>query len=269
MLMKLYIVGIIYLVTIAILLSIVSFIVETHDRKISQLSLNQLILGNQNILLEEEQQNQFLFLTEENSILRDELESVQAKLDTVDESINGSEKRKIRIAKAISAIKEMLPGGGNPLSGCPSQPSPGELWRIATSIIDYSDEYAVPASLVAAVIRQESVFCNQAVSKAGARGYMQLMPNTAAEVSTDVAVKTGRTLHTWRGKDNIELGTAYLSEMLMEFDGDEKLAVAGYNLGPDNLKRVLAGERKFPVETERYMEIVPQLKLEFEKLGLQ
>lgn len=211
---------------------------------------------------------------------RHDLEVLQSQVEIIDDSINGQEKRKAKMNKVIAAIKATLPEYGNPLEGCPKAPSPGELWSIAGAIVDNSEEYAVPASLIAAVIRQESAFCNQAVSPVGAKGYMQLMPETAAQVSADVAVKTGRALRTWRGRDNIQLGTAYLSEMLLEFNGDITLAAAAYNGGPTHVKRVLANlieeqtckngtVTKFYCETHDYMYKVSQYKEEYDRLGLQ
>lgn len=198
-----------------------------------------------------------------------ELDKLKGKVEIVDAAVHGRDKRKARIVKAIAVIKETLPPGGNYLPGCPRAPSPGELWSIAGAIIDNADEYAVSASLIAGVIRQESAFCNLAVSRAGARGYMQLMPDTAAEISADVAVKTRRTLRTWRGDDNIQMGTAYLSQMILEFDGDIALAVKAYNAGPIHIKRVQAGERTLYAETENYVRKVLKYKEEYERLGLQ
>lgn len=209
-------------------------------------------------------------LEESSALTNHNLEVLIGRVDVLDDAVHGSEKRKARIQNVIGAIKSMLPRGGNWLPGCPKTPSAGELFLIANAIVDNADYYAVPASLIAAVIRQESAFCNDAVSKAGARGYMQLMPETAAQVAADVAVKTRKTLRIWRGIDNIELGTAYLSEQLMDFNGDIALAVAAYNAGPNHVKKVQAGEvASFHAETANYMEVVPKLQEEFKKLGLQ
>lgn len=198
-----------------------------------------------------------------------EIDVLKGKVNVLDEATLGRDKRKARMIQAIKIIKGTLPLGGNFLPGCPKAPSPGELWSIAGAIIDNADEYAVPASLIAGVIRQESAFCNLAVSHAGARGYMQLMPETAAEVAADVAVKTRRTLRTWRGVDNIQMGTAYLSQMILEFDGNIELAVKAYNAGPIHIKRVEAGERALYAETENYVEKVLEYQKEYERLGLQ
>jgi soluble lytic murein transglycosylase-like protein len=208
-----------------------------------------------------------------------ELEVLQSKVEIVDEAINGRDKRKARIKMIVAAIKDTVPSYRNHIEGCSKAPSPGELWSIAGAIVDNSEEYAVPASLITAVIKQESAFCNNAVSPVGAKGYMQLMPETAADVSADVAVKTGRALRTWRGRDNIQLGTAYLSAMLLEFDGDIKLAAAAYNAGPTHVKKVLAGTvqthecqngmiTSYYCETADYIEKVVLYKQEYEKLGL-
>jgi len=209
-------------------------------------------------------------LQQEIDELDHELEVTNGQLEIVDSAVLGSQKRKVRIQTTIAAIKATLPAGGNPIKGCKKAPSPGELWSIAGAIVDNADHYAVPESLIAAVIRQESAFCNTAVSAAGAKGYMQLMPDTAAQVSSDVSIKTGRALRTWRGKDNIQLGTAYLSEQLMEFDGDAALAAAAYNAGPNHVKKVRAGiTSRFHEETADYMVRVPEWQRRFRALGLQ
>lgn len=208
------------------------------------------------------------------------IEVLQSQLEIVDSAINGRDKRKARMLKVIAAIKDTVPEFREKLAGCDKSPSPGELWSIAGAIVDNADEYAVPASLITAVIKQESAFCNNAVSPVGAKGYMQLMPETAAEVSADVAVKTGRALRTWRGRDNIQLGTAYLSAMLLEFDGDVQLAAAAYNAGPTHVKKVLAGlteehecsrtgsKSPYYCETADYMVKVSKYKEEYDKLGI-
>lgn len=220
-------------------------------------------------------------LAEMDLIMREqqhEIEVLTSRMEVVQEAIDGDKKRKAKRNIVIAAIKDTLPKYGNPIKGCPDTPSPGEIWSIASAIVDHSEDYSISAAFIAAVIRQESAFCNKAVSPVGARGYMQLMPETAAAVSADVAIKNGRALRTWRGRDNIQLGTAYLSAMLLEFDGDYLLAARAYNAGPTHVKKVLAGlsgpytcdgePSQFYCETQHYSEAVMKFKAEYEKLGL-
>ena len=77
--------------------------------------------------------------------------------------------------------------------------------------------------LVRAVIEQESGFRPCAVSAKGAQGLMQLMPETAAELSVKDAFDP---------KENIAAGAKYLKQLLDKYKGDTKLALAAYNAGP-------------------------------------
>ncbi len=91
----------------------------------------------------------------------------------------------------------------------------------------YARVYELDEALIYAVIRAESNFEPNAVSRAGARGLMQLMPGTAAEMGvTDIFDPT----------QNVAGGTQYLRRMLDIFQ-DKKLALAAYNAGPENVRR--------------------------------
>jgi soluble lytic murein transglycosylase-like protein len=95
--------------------------------------------------------------------------------------------------------------------------------ELARMIDDTSRRYGVDAALVHAVVRAESAFDHLAVSRAGARGLMQLMPTTASEVGVrDV----------FHPRDNLEGGVFYLRELLDRFSGNTRLALAAYNAGP-------------------------------------
>jgi soluble lytic murein transglycosylase len=87
-------------------------------------------------------------------------------------------------------------------------------------------------ALAYAIARQESEFNAGAVSKAGARGLLQLMPGTAQQVarSTGLAYAPERLLSD--PGYNATLGAAYLGEQLARFDGSYVLTFAGYNAGP-------------------------------------
>lgn len=99
--------------------------------------------------------------------------------------------------------------------------------------------------LVHAVIRAESAYNPRAVSPKGAVGLMQLMPATAHELSVDDPFDPA---------SNIEGGSSYLRRMLDRFDGNLELALAGYNAGPEAVRR-FGGVPPYR-ETRQYVERV-------------
>ncbi len=95
----------------------------------------------------------------------------------------------------------------------------------------------LPPHLVAGIIRQESAFDARAESWVGARGLMQLMPATAKEV----AGRLGQVYKPSRLFDpdfSVLLGTTYFRQTLDRFDGNVELALAGYNGGPNRIRRL-------------------------------
>src|SRR5512133_361842 len=94
-------------------------------------------------------------------------------------------------------------------------------------------EKDVDASLIAAVIYSESRFRDQ-TSHAGARGLMQITPDTAS----DIERRSGGTTFTVNDLSdpqiNISYGTYYLRELLDRYEGNEVAALAAYNAGPGN-----------------------------------
>ena len=94
---------------------------------------------------------------------------------------------------------------------------------------------AVEWALVHALIRQESMFDEQARSATGALGLMQLMPGTAKETARKVKTPYNAQALTDNPDYNIRLGSAYLSSLLVRFDGSYPLAVAAYNAGPSRV----------------------------------
>jgi soluble lytic murein transglycosylase len=124
----------------------------------------------------------------------------------------------------------------------------------------------VKISLILAVITVESAFKPLAVSKAGASGLMQLMPETAEECARDV----GKVNYSaFRVKDNIQLGTWYLHKLSNIFKGEMEMVVRAYNAGPVLVKRVSFGESDhYPEETIKYLEKVLKWKEKYEKFDL-
>lgn len=92
-------------------------------------------------------------------------------------------------------------------------------------IADSASRNGVDANLVKAVVKAESGFRTDAVSKTGAQGLMQLMPSTAASLGVSDPFDPAQ---------NIEAGTKYLKSQIDRF-GSTELALAAYNSGPGNV----------------------------------
>lgn len=101
-------------------------------------------------------------------------------------------------------------------------------------------EGAVEAAVLLGLMRQESNFDAQAASGAGARGLMQLMPATAAEVARRLGEPVSVPALTADPAYNMRLGTRYLQGLLERFGGALPYALAGYNAGPSRVQEWLA-----------------------------
>jgi soluble lytic murein transglycosylase len=95
----------------------------------------------------------------------------------------------------------------------------------------------VDHAAIYAITRQESHFQIDAVSSAGARGLMQLMPGTARETAAKVGLPYSKTRLTTDGAYNALLGSTYLATQLATFDRSLVLAAAAYNAGPGNARK--------------------------------
>jgi len=98
---------------------------------------------------------------------------------------------------------------------------------------------AVEHALLFAITRQESGFDREAVSRAGARGLMQLMPATASEIANKMQLPFSAERLTADGAYNVLLGRAYLEMLIDDFGGSYPLAIAGYNAGPSRVRQWL------------------------------
>jgi soluble lytic murein transglycosylase-like protein len=113
-------------------------------------------------------------------------------------------------------------------------------------ITSASSRYGIDPHLVRAIVKAESDYDEKAVSKKGATGLMQLMPETATRMGV-------RNIHD--PEDNVEGGIRYLSKLLKMFDWQVPLAVAAYNAGENAV--VKYGNRVPPYnETQTYVKRV-------------
>lgn len=128
---------------------------------------------------------------------------------------------------------------------------------IKVCVHESAERYRLDPDLVYAVIRAESNFNVNAVSSAGARGLMQLMPGTAAEMGVT---------NIFHPAENIDGGCQYLAKMLELFGGDLRLALAAYNAGPQTVKNY-AGVPPYK-ETNDYIERVMRYHAEHRRGGV-
>ncbi len=99
------------------------------------------------------------------------------------------------------------------------------------------DPYPVEVPLVLAMIRQESAYYPEAVSHAGARGMMQLLPRTAYRVARNNKLPYSKSRLTSDADYNLILGQIYLAGLIKEFKGSYIMALAAYNAGPSRVRK--------------------------------
>lgn len=128
---------------------------------------------------------------------------------------------RIPLAEAVPSIKPL-----NEIEMTPKQKNAETIYR--PIILQAANRYKIEPEIIKAIIMAESGFNPKAVSKVGARGLMQLMPRTAKSLGVEDSFKPDH---------NIDAGVRYFRQLLDEFDGEIKLALAAYNAGSLNVKK--------------------------------
>ncbi|WAM29784.1 lytic transglycosylase domain-containing protein [Myxococcus sp. NMCA1] len=152
-----------------------------------------------------------------------ELKATLAKLHLYEDEAHYAEAEALGITEMVKA------------SGLPAR----QQRRLAVAIVREAARNNVDPLLVVAVIRCESSFNNYAVSHVGAMGLMQVMPDTGTWLADKAGRRLGRTSNLFDSETNVELGTAYLADLIQRFGTVEKALVA-YNAGPGLARRILA-----------------------------
>jgi len=155
-----------------------------------------------------------------------------------------------------------------------------EAHHLAIAIADTAEKRGIPLDLfnfpkdglpstklasmdhaaIYAITRQESRFQVDAISSAGARGLMQLMPATAKETAGKLGVKYSASRLTSDAEYNALLGSTYLKAQLERFDGSLLLAAAAYNAGAGNARKWLntfGDPRSEAIDPVVWVELIP------------
>ena len=154
------------------------------------------------------------------------------------------------ILDAYSLALAAGPAGGEP-----------DLWwaaypqAFAPEVERAAARHGIPPQLLYAVMREESGFRPRALSVVGARGLVQLMPETGRNLATRLGAANFAVDELFVPARNLELGAAYLAELLARFDGRVSAAVASYNAGPDAVARWLA--RDAALDEDEWIESIP------------
>lgn len=115
-------------------------------------------------------------------------------------------------------------------------------------------------ALALSIARQESLFNPNAISPAGARGLMQLMPLTANKVAKGLKISYSRSRLISDPGYNIRLGSAHLDELLRKYKGSYAMAIAAYNAGERRVKSWVKenGDPRSPeVDEVDWIEMIP------------
>lgn len=131
--------------------------------------------------------------------------------------------------------------------------------KYASAVNAAADEFGLDRSLVRSVVWAESKFDPNATSPKGAKGLMQLMPDTFEFCANALYIKDGKN-KMFDPECSLRCGCYYLSLLLDKFDGDEKAALVAYNAGEANARKFLAGEQSVFAETQKYLNDINKAK---------
>ncbi|WP_248730153.1 MULTISPECIES: transglycosylase SLT domain-containing protein [Halomonadaceae] len=122
------------------------------------------------------------------------------------------------------------------------------------SFMRWGESTGVDPYLLMGIARRESAYNTEALSPAGARGLMQLMPGTATLLARQLGISDPGPYGVLEPEMNIRLGSTYIRDMIDRYRGNRLAAAAAYNAGPGRVDRWL---RDAPEEFDLFVESIP------------
>jgi soluble lytic murein transglycosylase len=138
----------------------------------------------------------------------------------------------------------------------------GDVWLLAypqgywESVLSYSRKYGQDPYFIAAVIRAESQFSPEALSPAGARGVMQVMPATGEKVARLIPLPGFIPARLFEPDTAINIGAWYIGSLMKRFKGDPLLVAAAYNAGPEAVQAWIS-KNGYHGEGDVFVESIP------------
>ncbi len=194
----------------------------------------------------------------------DELSSLQEKLPKKRGMLLGLSKTYFELGDYYRSLMLVLRNYERYLDRPAKETSP-DLWLLAypqgywSSIVSYSRKYGQDPYFIAAIIREESQFHADAISRAGARGVMQVMPSTGQRVAQAIRMAGFDRDKLFDYDTAINIGTWYVSRLMKRFKGDPILVAAAYNAGPDAASSWLA-KNGSSMDRDEFVESIPFLE---------
>jgi soluble lytic murein transglycosylase len=170
--------------------------------------------------------------------------------DTTNEDASGKE---MIVAKTAQYLKEKR-----------ANASEEKLKTIANSVYEESQKYDIDYRLILAVMKVESNFKNEAISRKGARGLLQVKPALARYIGKEAGVEVEGTKSLHEPEKNIKIGVNYLSKLIDMFENLSS-ALHAYNAGPAKVKKTSATDgatttsftKKVMREYQQITEVLP------------
>ncbi len=211
-----------------------------------------------------------LFLVSKFSTVKTTYQSVVLKLADVTETEFLDD---LSLSTRLDSLEEMLLGNASMaptiladqksqikfISGLIAvhRPNIPDCGSVAREIVEISAAEKVDPFFVAAVISVESRFATEAMSRAGARGLMQLMPATAREIAR-VKTDAGMSKALTNERLNILVGVAYIKQLNKKYRGNRALVLGAYNWGPAKVDRANRKISAFPKSVRTYIATIEE-----------
>jgi soluble lytic murein transglycosylase len=160
--------------------------------------------------------------------------------------------RAVWVARLILRPWLVQQDGRAPIRGYWQCAYPRGYWPVVQR---YAQGETLDPLLVTALIREESGFAPGAISSAGARGLMQLMPQTAEQTVRSRSLRDVPTAPLEDPEVNIRVGTMHLADLLRDYGGNLRLSLAAYNAGAAQVRRWQ--ERYGFADEEEFTEDIP------------